>query len=153
VNLLDDIPEGALVALDTVIWIYAVEANPVFGPIVRPFFDDRLATGQNRAGSSLLALAELLVQPLSLGRADLAASYRSFFTPTSSFAVWEITRDVIETAADLRARHRLQMMDALHVASAIVNRADLFLSNDDGLLRVTEVKVVVLTPYLPPAPP
>jgi hypothetical protein len=32
-SLLDDIPPGSLVALDTVIWIYELEANPIFGPI------------------------------------------------------------------------------------------------------------------------
>ncbi len=101
-NLLDDIPEGSLVALDTVIWIYAVEADPVFGPIVRPFFDDRLATGRNRAASSLLALGELLVQPLSLGRTDLMVRYRGYFTATPSFSVWQISRQVVETAAELR---------------------------------------------------
>lgn len=152
-NLLDDIPEGCLVALDTVIWIYAVEANPVFGPIVRPFFEDRLATGRNRAASSLLALGELLVQPLIQNRADLASSYRSFFTDGPSFAVWGVTREIVEVAAELRSRHRLKLLDALHVASAIVNRADIFLSNDADLLRVTEVKVIVLTPYATPATP
>jgi hypothetical protein len=33
-TLLDAIPEGALVALDTMGWIYEFEANPTFGPIV-----------------------------------------------------------------------------------------------------------------------
>jgi len=72
VTLLDDIPEGSLVALDTMVWIYEFEAHPVFGPIVHPFFRDRLDAGKNRAGSSLLTLGELLVQPLASGRADIA---------------------------------------------------------------------------------
>jgi predicted nucleic acid-binding protein len=153
VNLLDDIPEGTLVGLDTAVWIYEVEGHAVFGPVVNPFFRDRLALGRNRAGSSLLSLGELLVQPLALGRADLANQYRSYFTPTANLLVWEATRTVVEEAAVLRAKYRLKMLDALLVASAVVNRATLFLCNDNGLRRVTEVKVLVVADYVGPATP
>jgi hypothetical protein len=60
-NLLDEIPEGALVALDTMVWIYEFEAHPRFGPVVRTLFRDGLGTGRNSAGASLLVLGELLV--------------------------------------------------------------------------------------------
>jgi predicted nucleic acid-binding protein len=148
VNLFDDIPEGTLVGLDTAAWIYEVEANPRFGPVIRPFFRDRLALGKNRAGSSLIALGELLVQPLAVGRADLVAEYRTYFRQSGKFSVWEVTREVVEKAAELRAKYRLKMIDALHVASAIVNRADSFVCNDHGLRRVSEVKVLVLGDYV-----
>ena len=147
-GLLDDIPEGSLVALDTVAWIYEVEAHVHFGPIVHPFFRDRLDEGKNRAGSSLLALGELLVQPLSAGRKDLADRYRQFFVSGGGFQVWEVTRSVVERAADLRARYRVKMLDALHLASALENEAELFVSNDAELRRVKELRVVILSDYL-----
>jgi predicted nucleic acid-binding protein len=152
-SLLDDIPEGTLVALDASIWIYEFEANPTYGPIVQPFFRDRLDVGKNRFGSSLLALAEVLVQPLSLGRKDLADCYRAAFLPRPGFEVWEMTRDVVERSADLRARYRLKLVDALHLAAALANRADRFLSNDDAFRRVTEIKVLLLDDYVPSAAP
>ena len=151
--LFDDIPDGALVALDAMIWIYEVESDPVFGPIVRPFFRDRLATGRNRASSSILALGELLVRPLRAGSTVLVQKFRAALTPSPDFFVWDVTRDVVEKAAELRAKYNLKMMDALHVASAVVNRADLFLTNDDGLRRVTEIRVLVLKDYLPGTTP
>ena len=58
------------------VWIYEFEAHPVFGPVVHPFFHDRLDAGKNQAGSSLLKLGELLVQPFASGRVDIADSYR-----------------------------------------------------------------------------
>ncbi len=64
-----------------------------------------------------------------------------------------MTRDVIERAAELRVRYRLKLADALHVAAAIINRADLFLANDDKLRRVTEITVLSLDSYLPGAAP
>jgi predicted nucleic acid-binding protein len=153
VSLLADIPEGTLVGLDTAVWIYEVEGQASFGPVVNSFFRDRLALGLNRAGSSLLSLGELLVRPLALGRADLANQYRSYFTTTTNFVVWEATRQVVEEAAALRVKYRLKMMDALLVASAVVNGATLFLCNDNGLRRVSEVKVLVVADYVPPPPP
>ena len=152
-TLLDDIPEGALVGLDAAIWIYEFEANPKYGPIIHPFFRDRLDAGKNRFGASLVTLAEVLVQPIALGRKDLADRYRAAFLPRAGFEAWEMTRDVIERAAELRAKYRIKLVDALHLAAAILNRANLFLSNDDDLLRVTEIKVLVLDRYLPGATP
>ena len=152
-SLLDDIPEGVVVGLDTSVWIYEFEANPTYGPIVHPFFRDRLDVGKNRFGSSLLTLAEVLVQPIALGRTDLADRYRLAFQPRPGFEAWDVTRDVIERAAELRAKHRLKLADALHVAAAIVNRADLFLANDDKLRRITEIRVLALDDYLPGATP
>ena len=101
-SLLDDIPEGVVVGLDTSVWIYEFEANPTYGPIVHPFFRDRLDVGKNRFGSSLLTLAEVLVQPIALGRTDLADRYRLAFQPRPGFEAWDVTRDVIERAAELR---------------------------------------------------
>ncbi len=135
-------------ALDTVAWIYEVEAHSVFGPIVRPFFRDRLDAGKNQAGSSILTLGELLVQPLAAGRPDIADRYRAFFQPGSRFAVWEVTRGVVEHAAQLWAKYRLTMIDALHLATAVANGASLFLSNDRNLRQVIEIKVLVLADYL-----
>ena len=79
--------------------------------------------------------------------------FRATLTPSPDFFVWDVTRDVVEKAAELRAKYNLKMMDALHVASAVVNRADLFLTNDDGLRRVTEIRVLVLKDYLPGTTP
>jgi hypothetical protein len=43
-------------------------------------------------------------------------------------------------ATELRARHGLRVPDALHLACAIVNRCDRFLTNDHRLDRIQEVR-------------
>ena len=147
-SLLDDIPEGSLVALDTVIWIYQFEANPVFGPITNELFQDGFGTGRCRPACSLLALGELLVQPLAMGRADIADQYRRIIAPGPQLTVWESGREIIETAAALRARYRVRLLDAIHVAGAIMHNAHSFLTNDEGLRRIQEVPILVLGDYL-----
>lgn len=151
-TLLADIPEGYLVGLDAMIWIYETEGHTVFGPVVHPFFTDRIATGKNQTGSSLVTLGELLVQPLAVGNVQLADRYRQQFDAGPNFTTWAITRDVVEQAAQLRAKYRFKMLDALHLAAAIVNKADIFLSNEPALRKLTELNVLVLADYVPPSP-
>jgi predicted nucleic acid-binding protein len=153
VTLLDHIPEGATVALDTVAWVYVFDPHPLYGPVLRPLFDGRFATGRNRAGASVLALGELFVQPLSLGRADVAGQYRRFFADPARVAVWDVTPAVAERAADLRARFGVKLLDALHVAAAACHGAAVFVTNDHGLRRITDIPILMLDDYLPPATP
>ena len=58
----------------------------------------------------------------------------------------EISPAVIERATELRARYGFRTPDAIHVATAIEERADLLLTGDTGLARCTDVKVEVLQP-------
>lgn len=60
--------------------------------------------------------------------------------------VADITSSVIDRATELRARYGLKTFDAIHLAMAIEEHADLFLTGDTTLTRCTEVKVEVLEP-------
>lgn len=42
-NLLDVLPTGALIGLDTAPFIYQLEAHPTFGPLVNILFAQRIA--------------------------------------------------------------------------------------------------------------
>jgi predicted nucleic acid-binding protein len=151
-SLLDHIPAGSLVAIDTVIWIYQFEDNSNFGPITDELFRNGFGAGYCRAACSLLVLGEILVQPLSLGRLVIADNYRRIIMPGPHLTVWDLNRDVIDTAAALRAKYRLRMLDAIHVACAMVNRADRFLTNDVDLRKVNEIPILILSDFLPVAP-
>jgi predicted nucleic acid-binding protein len=152
VSILDAIPLGSLVALDTVVWIYEFEFHPVFGPVTRTLFRDGFDKAVCRAACSLLVLGEVLVQPLVKSRTDLADQYRLIISQGPDLTVWPIGRDVIETAAFLRAKYRIKMIDAIQVASAVVYGADVFVTNDAGLRRISEVPILILSDYLPASP-
>ena len=151
-TLLETIPEGMLVALDTMVWIYEFEAHPRFGPLTGAFFRDALGSGRNPAGTSILALGELLVRPLAEGRLDLVDQYRRVLSNGFGLTVWEVSREAVQRAAAIRVRHGLKMIDALHVASAIVNGAGAFLTNDGAFRRVDELQVILLGDHAEPAP-
>ena len=148
-NILEAISPGSLVAVDTAVRIYEFEFHPSFGPVTRMLFRDGFGTGVCRAARSLLVLGEVLVKPLADSRTDLADRYRLTLSPNPYLMVWPISHDVIETAASLRARYHIKMIDAIHVASAIVNQADVFVTNDEGLRRISEVPILIIADYLP----
>jgi hypothetical protein len=66
VSVADPFPPGALIGLDTAPFIYHFEAHPEFGGMMRAFFRECVDTGRNPAVTSVVTLAEVLVQPKSL---------------------------------------------------------------------------------------
>ena len=137
-----------LVAFDTAPLIYFLEEHPQFFSPADELFD---AIHQSLAGgmTSVLSLAEVLVKPLREGRTDLANQYRRLLTNSRGFLVYPITESICESAAILRATHEwLRTPDALQVATALEQRADMIATNDDGWKRLTEIPVIVLRDYV-----
>ena len=60
--------------------------------------------------------------------------------------VVDVTAAVIDRATDLRVKYGFKTPDAIHLASAIVESADVFLTGDVALARCTEVTVEVVSP-------
>lgn len=49
-----------------------------------------------------------------------------------------------DSAASLRAQHRLRMPDALQLAMALHSGCEAFLTNDEDLRHVKDLRVVIL---------
>jgi predicted nucleic acid-binding protein len=55
-----------------------------------------------------------------------------------------LSRDVLEKATELRAMYHFKTPDAIHLATAIINQCDVFLTNDKKLRRCQEIVVKVI---------
>jgi predicted nucleic acid-binding protein len=75
-------------------------------------------------------LAGLLVKPLRLNDALGVADVRQLVSEDSGVQLLDHSGICFEQAAQLRARHNLKMIDALHLATAIHAGASSFVSND-----------------------
>ena len=127
---------GRHVYLDTNIFIYAVEGLAEHAPVLGGLFD-LLAAGEVRGTTSELTLAEALAKPLENNRDDVARIYQEMLTSSGWLAVVPIDRLILVEAARLRAKSRLRLPDAIHVATAARAGCSLLLSNDRRL-RVPE---------------
>lgn len=128
--------------LDANAIIYAIESTlPVRGVVAA-----RVGQAEAPGGAiitSRLSRLECRVKPLRDGNTALLGTYDLYFArPTLVLA--DISAPVIEQATDLRARYRFRTPDALHMATAIVEHADVFLTGDAVLRRCTEVRVDVV---------
>jgi predicted nucleic acid-binding protein len=122
------------VYLDANAIIYSIESVPPFRQMVLA----RIAAAQGPAAgivlTSRLSRLECRVKPLRDGNASLTATYDAYFIQPSVHLI-EVSHAVIERATDLRVRYKFKAADAIHLATAIEEHADRFLTGDKDLAR------------------
>ncbi len=123
---------GARVYLDTNVLIDLVETSAQLSPWQVAILDD-FDTGRLQAVTSEIALAECLVRPLAEENATRVATFEALLDGTGSPAMVPIDRRVLRLAAEARARDRMRLPDAIHVATAVAAACDVFLSADHGV--------------------
>ncbi len=129
--------------VDTAPFIYLIEKHPVYIVLVRAIFS-QIAQGNITGVSSVIALTEVLTQPIKAGNRQLEQAYRRILLRSGHLTLRAIDEPTAEKAAHLRATHNLRTPDAIQIAAALQAGCQAFLTNDRGLLRVSELSVLVL---------
>lgn len=139
---------GKALALDTSPLIYYIEQHPHYLEVTDDLFN-AIDSGDAKGMTSVLTLLEALVQPIRSGRLDLANEYRQLLERSRGISLLPILSDTCEVAARLRAKYEwIRTPDAIQVASALQNGAEVVVTNDDRWRRLTEIRAVVLRDYL-----
>jgi predicted nucleic acid-binding protein len=133
-----DLPEQALLLMDSAPIIYFLEGHPTFAPRFRPLFAAH-AAGHLRFAVTTVAIAEILTGPLRAGEEALARRYRAILT---SWHVVALDADIAESAARLRASLRLKLADAVQVASALAINAAALVTHDRDVSRIRSLRVI-----------
>jgi predicted nucleic acid-binding protein len=129
--------------LDACCIIYLIEVSSPFHSTIVSRLGQYQADSASRLITSRLSCLECRVRPLRENADKLVAAYDRFFA-ASRLEIVEISADVVTTATALRARYGFKTPDAIHLASAIEEKVDLFLTGDSSLARCTEIKVEIL---------
>lgn len=134
---------GQRVYLDTNIIIYIVEGFPAYLDQMQALMA-AVNTGEVVAVTSELTLAETLVKPLKDHQPALQQAYKFILTSTPTLEVTLVSRGILEDAAQLRADSKLQLPDAIHLATALQYQCDSFLTNDIAFksLNLPQVKML-----------
>jgi len=130
--------------LDASSIIYSIEGVPEFRQATLRWIEQAEAAEAGALVTSRFSRLECRVKPLRDADADTLAHYEGFFARADLVLV-EVSADVIEHATELRARYNVRSPDAIHLASAPREHADVFVTGDRQLRRCTEVKVEVVT--------
>ena len=107
--------------LDTAPVIYTVEQVPVFVSAV----DTRLSASGTVLVASDLTRMECRVKPLREGDVELLKDYDEYFEKVVA-GIMALSREVLDRAAEIRARYQVKTPDAIHLAAAVVSRCDAF---------------------------
>ena len=134
------------VAVDTAIFIYWIEEDPRFMPLVAPLFEE-VAAGTREIVTSALTLLELLVVPYRAGNADLAQRYEELLPNSRGIAVIDLSRDQLRIAAQLRAATGVKTPDALQLAAALGAGCTTFMTNDRRIPAIRGIRILQLGDY------
>jgi predicted nucleic acid-binding protein len=128
--------------LDTYVIFSAIEHPATFGPShVR--FVRQLDAGKLEAVTSELSVAECLVKPLRDRAEKIVAAYLRFLDGRPTLPLLPIDRDILLTAARLRASLDIRLPDAIHVATALRAHCSIFLTNDKRLKLPPEIRKAI----------
>jgi predicted nucleic acid-binding protein len=134
---------GTVVGLDTAPLIYFIEKNPRYHPHLRGFFV-ALAAGQFAGVTSTITLLETLVQPIRNNHHEIAERYREILLNTPHLIMFDISPEIAQKAAEIRANFSVRTPDAIQLAAALHGGATFFLTNDLALQKFNEIKVIVV---------
>lgn len=133
--------------LDSNVLIYAFEgpSQSAHRRRLAGLFDD-LAQRKARACVSVLTRTEVLVQPLRDGDVRLATWYRQLLSGRGIIGVLAVNQPIADLAAELRAeRPTLRLPDAVHLATALHNGCDNFVTGDRQLAAAADrIRVLAL---------
>lgn len=133
----------ATIGLDTSVFIYHLEAHPVYLPLTQELLAG-VEAGRWTAVTSTVTIMELTVRPWQLDRPAVARAYEALLANFPNLILEDVTRDVARRAAQLRARYRVRPADALQVATALIHNATAFVTNDRLLTKLSPALDIVM---------
>ena len=135
---IEDLPEQALLLIDSAPIIYLIEGHPRLAQRFAPLFAAQSA-GRLRFAVTTITVAEVLTGPLQAGDEALARRYRATL---ESWQPVDLTVDIAEMAARLRASFRLRLADSIQAASALSINATALVTHDRDFSRVRSLRVI-----------
>ncbi len=147
-GLIDEI-RGLRVFVDTAVFIYFIERDPIYLSTVKPVFFE-IDAGNVDAITSTITLLEVLVLPFRKNNQALVEKYRSLILNSEHLMTYEVFHEVSVLSSQLRARHSIRTPDAIQMAVAVLYGAEVFLTNDARLKNVKDIKILIVDDFLAP---
>ena len=121
---------------DSNLFIYLHEDHPEFGPLVRRIYETHIARNDTLC-TSVFTVGEVLTLPLRMKDETAIAAIRESML-SGEVELIPFTLAMAQRYGRIRAACSIKPADALHLATAIETKVDLFVTNDH-MLRKLEV--------------
>lgn len=139
--------KGKVVGLDTMVFIYHFEENQAYSPLTFSIFES-LEKGNFNGITSILTLLEILVKPKKENNLLLTEKYKLLFETFPNLQVKELNENIADIASSLRANYNINTPDAIQIATSLEAKANIFITNDATLKKISEIKVLLLSEML-----
>lgn len=136
-----------IIALDTMIFIYHFERHKVYQDITWEIFSS-IENGAKKGITSIISLLEILIKPKKGNYPDLVEEYKFLFRTFPNLKVVNVDEEVVNHASTLRAKYNIKIPDAIQIATAISNNAEVYLTNDGSVKKVNEIETIILDDFL-----
>jgi predicted nucleic acid-binding protein len=140
--ILEEVPEGVSILIDTNPIIYFFENHPTLAERYQPLFE-AAANGRNELIISTITLAEVLGGPARDKNEVLLERYEQALTTGAGWRLCELNAVIAAHAARLRARYRLKLPDAIQLATALNAGCFALLTHDRDFSGVTELPILL----------
>ncbi len=139
--------KGKIIGLDTMVFIYHFEENQLYSPLTFSIFES-LEKGNFNGITSILTLLEILVKPKKENNLLLTERYKLLFETFPNLQVKTLDENIADIASSLRANYNINTPDAIQIATSLEAKADIFITNDTTLKKISEIKVLLLSEML-----
>lgn len=134
-----------IIALDSLCFIYYFEDAAPYASLLEDIF---LGVKGKTLVSSTLTLSELLAKKEIVESESKMILLKTAFLTVPNLQIVPPSIEIAENAALLKIKYNLTLPDAIHLTTAISQKADIFITNDKKFKRVKEIKVVLLKEIL-----
>lgn len=147
-RLTHDLLAAKHIGLDTMCFIYQFSKYPAYSSLTYRLFE---LINQKKITSctSMVSVMETFVLPERLNDPTMLHAYENVFLNLPGLTIISVDWQVSQLTAKLRAHYpTIRLPDAIQLAAAILTNCSVFLTNDEQLRQVKEIKVKILKDYL-----
>lgn len=146
-GLIDSITQSSSIALDTNIFILALDHPGEAGEKASSLLE-HIKNVSPKVFISVLTLHEFFIKVYKEGRERDTAKLLDFISMGGLASLVDINREIALSAAKIRATFiHVRAPDALHIATAIESKAKIFITTDRRLPRkINGLNIKVLSP-------
>lgn len=129
------------VYVDSCIYIYLFEGTTAFSEIASETFKKLNENNTTIVGSPLI-LSELLRTEKLKDDMEKREIIKEKFLTTPNLEIIDFSLPIADLAASISVKYKLSLADAIHLATAIIDRCEVFITNDKRIKKLKEIKVL-----------